>query len=96
MIDAQGATLDPSVKAMLGGVNGEDVNARLAELGVTPADMLQRIMGEPELAAAIQKPKVMQAIMEMQTNPMAFGDYQVGWGRGGGRVEAREGGVAGE
>jgi hypothetical protein len=96
MIDAQGATLDPSVKAMLGGVNGEDVNARLAELGVTPADMLQRIMGEPELAAAIQKPKVMQAIMEMQTNPMAFMDYQVGRGRGGGRVEAREGGVAGE
>jgi len=30
---------------------------------VTPADMMAKIMKEPELAAAMQKPKVMQAIM---------------------------------
>ena len=76
LIEAQGANLDPSMQAMLSGVSGDDVSKRLESLGVTPADMLQKIMGEPELAAAIQKPKVMQAIMEMQTNPMAFVNYQ--------------------
>ena len=30
---------------------------------MTPADMMAKIMKEPELAAAMQKPKVMQAIM---------------------------------
>jgi hypothetical protein len=33
-------------------------------------------MAEPDLAAAFQKPKVMQAIMESQQNPMAIMKYQ--------------------
>ena len=33
-------------------------------------------MAEPDLAAAFQKPKVMQAIMEAQQDPMAMLKYQ--------------------
>jgi hypothetical protein len=76
MIEAQGAGTDPRIKEMLSQIDNEEVGKRLESLGVSPADMLQKIMGEPELAAAIQKPQVMQAIMEMQTNPMAFLNYQ--------------------
>ena len=76
MIEAQGADLDPRMKEMLGSIDNAEVGKRLESMGVSPADMLQKIMGEPELAAAIQKPQVMQAIMEMQTNPMAFLNYQ--------------------
>ncbi len=44
-------------------------------LGET-AQVINRIMAEPDLAAAFQKPKVMQAIMESQQNPMAIMKYQ--------------------
>jgi hypothetical protein len=76
MIEAQGASLDPRMQEMLSQIDNEEVGKRLESLGVTPADMLSKIMGEPDLAAAIQKPAVMKAIMEMQTNPMAFLNYQ--------------------
>lgn len=33
---------------------------------MTPADMMAKIMKEPELAAAMQKPQVMKAIMVRQ------------------------------
>ena len=36
---------------------------------------MAKIMKEPELAAAMQKPQVMKAIMEMQSDPMAFMKY---------------------
>ena len=38
-------------------------------------------MAEPDLAAAFQKPKVMQAIMEAQQDPMAMLKYQDDPGR---------------
>lgn len=41
-------------------------NKTKQELGVTPADMMAKIMKEPELAAAMQKPQVMKAIMVRQ------------------------------
>lgn len=40
------------------------------------AQLITKIMEQPELAAAFQKPKVMQAIMEAQQNPMAIMKYQ--------------------
>ena len=46
-----------------------------AQVGVR-AQLISRIMAEPDLAAALQKPKVMQAIMEAQQNPMAMAKYQ--------------------
>ena len=76
MIEAQGAGLDPGMKAALASLDNAEVGKRLESLGVSPADMLQKIMGEPDLAAAIQKPAVMQAIMEMQADPMAVVKYQ--------------------
>ena len=57
-------------------INSEDVNKQLAEHGMTAADVVQKIMGEPELAAAFAKPQVQQAIMELQQDPMAMLKYQ--------------------
>ena len=40
------------------GFNSEDVTKQLSELGMTPAEVVQRIMAEPELAQAFSKPQV--------------------------------------
>lgn len=40
------------------------------------AQLISKILAEPDLAAAFQKPKVMQAIMEAQQDPMAMLKYQ--------------------
>ena len=73
---SQGAQLNPEVFKRMKSINSEDVNKQLAEHGMTAADVVQKIMGEPELAAAFAKPQVQQAIMELQQDPMAMLKYQ--------------------
>lgn len=58
------------------GIDSEQVTRQLAEHGMTPADVIKKIMSEPELATAFSKPQVQQAIMELQSNPMAMVKYQ--------------------
>jgi hypothetical protein len=73
----QSAKLDPKMYEQLKGVNAADVTDQLAKFGMTPQDVMQKIMSDPELAEAFQKPHVQKAIMESQTNPEAMNDY---WG----------------
>lgn len=58
------------------GINSQEVTDQLAQFGMTPADVVQRIMGDPELAQAFSKPKVQQAVMELQNDSMAIMKYQ--------------------
>ena len=71
----QGANLDPNMYEQLKGVNAADVTDQLAKFGMTPTDVMQKIMGDPELAEAFQKPHVQKAIMESQSNPEKMNDY---------------------
>ena len=72
----QGANLNPDVYKQMQGINSQEVTDQLAQFGMTPADVVQRIMGDPELAQAFSKPKVQQAVMELQNDSMAILKYQ--------------------
>jgi hypothetical protein len=74
-LKAQGANLDPAMYEQLKGVNAAEVTDQLAKFGMTPTDVMQKIMGDPELAEAFQKPHVQKAIMESQSNPEKMNEY---------------------
>ena len=43
---------------------------------MTPAEVMTKLMGDPELAAAMNKPNVQKAIFEAKDNHMAVFKYQ--------------------
>ena len=45
---------------MMKDLDGAEMNKQLETLGLSPSEVINKIMAEPELAAAFQKPKVMQ------------------------------------
>ena len=45
---------------MMKDLDGTEVNKQLESLGLSPSEVINKIMAEPDLAAAFQKPKVMQ------------------------------------
>jgi hypothetical protein len=68
--------MDPNMMEMMKGLDSQDMNSQLESLGLSPSEVISKIMAEPDLAVAFQKPKVMQAIMESQNNPLAIMKYQ--------------------
>ncbi len=56
----QGMNLDPSMMNMMKDLDGAEMNKQLETLGLSPSEVINKIMAEPDLAAAFQKPKVMQ------------------------------------
>eukprot|EP00884_Botryococcus_braunii_P019871 jgi/Botrbrau1/6568/Bobra.40_2s0032.1 len=76
LVQQQGLNMPPDMMDMMKGMDTEEVNRQLDGLGLTPADVIKRIMEEPDLAAAFQKPNVMKAILESQKNPLAIMNYQ--------------------
>ncbi len=52
--------LDPSMMNMMKDLDGAEMNKQLESLGLSPSEVINKIMAEPDLAAAFQKPKVMQ------------------------------------
>jgi len=52
--------LDPSMMNMMKDLDGAEMNKQLETLGLSPSEVINKIMAEPDLAAAFQKPKVMQ------------------------------------
>lgn len=56
----QGMNLDPNMMNMMKDLDGAEMNKQLETLGLSPSEVINKIMAEPDLAAAFQKPKVMQ------------------------------------
>ena len=52
--------LDPGMMNMMKDLDEEEMNKQLGSLGLSPSEVINKIMADPELAAAFQKPKVMQ------------------------------------
>ena len=52
--------LDPNLMSMMKDMDSGEVNQQLESLGLSPSEVINKIMAEPDLAAAFQKPKVMQ------------------------------------
>ena len=71
----QDINLDPEVFKQFQNLNQQDVTDQLAQFGMTPEDVLQKIMADPELARAFTNPTVQQAIMEAQSDPTAISKY---------------------
>ncbi|CAD7705175.1 unnamed protein product [Ostreobium quekettii] len=63
MKEYQGSINDPQLKAQLEGMN------------VSPDVLMQKLMGEPELMSLLQKPNVMEAVMDMNSNPENMSKY---------------------
>ena len=57
----QGMNMNPGMMNMMKDLNGDEMNKQLETLGLSPSEVINKIMAEPDLAAAFQKPKVMQA-----------------------------------
>ncbi|KAK2080819.1 hypothetical protein QBZ16_000673 [Prototheca wickerhamii] len=77
MMAQQAAAINaPEMQEMMKDVDVDKVTQQMGEMGVTPEQMMQRVMADPELAMLMTKPKVMSAMMEMNKNPMAMLKYQ--------------------
>ncbi|CAI7804692.1 unnamed protein product [Closterium sp. NIES-53] len=49
---------------------------RLPQLGMSPEDVVGKIMSNPKLAAAFQNPRLQAAILDVSSNPMNWTKYQ--------------------
>lgn len=63
MREFQGSVNDPQLKQQLEGMN------------ISPDVLMQKLMQEPELMALLQKPNVMEAVMDMNKNPESMTKY---------------------
>ncbi|XP_075263523.1 uncharacterized protein LOC142355154 [Convolutriloba macropyga] len=57
-------------------LNSPEVKEQFDQLGMSPQEVVSKILADPELAQAFQNPKVQSAIMELSSNPMAISKYQ--------------------
>eukprot|EP00959_Pyramimonas_sp_CCMP1952_P194426 4065424-Pyramimonas_sp.AAC.1 len=70
--------MDPNMMNMMNNYNMEspEVKAQFEQMGVSPNEVMQKIMQNPELAAAFQNPRIQAAIMDCSQNPMNISKYQ--------------------
>ncbi len=57
-------------------MNAPEVQEQFAAMGMKPEDVVSKIMGNPEMTAAFQNPRVQAAIMDCSSNPMNISKYQ--------------------
>lgn len=76
MMSKQGADLDPEMYASIKDIDADEMKRQLDEVGLTPSDIITKLMQDPPLAAAFQKPNVQRAIFEARDNPLAAMRYQ--------------------
>merc|ERR1719199_2289032 len=69
--------MDPNMMNMMNNYNMDspEVKAQFDQMGVSPNDVMQKIMENPELAASFQNPKVQAAIMDCSQNPANISKY---------------------
>ncbi|KAK2976083.1 hypothetical protein RJ640_009515 [Escallonia rubra] len=52
------------------------LNAAGDQIGLTPEEVISKIMANPDVAMAFQNPRVQAAIMDCSQNPLSIGKYQ--------------------
>ena len=81
---AMSGNMSPDMANMMGqagagagapGGMGADYNAQFEQMGVSPEDVMKKIMERPDLAAKFQNPKVQQAMMDITQNPQNISKY---------------------
>ncbi|XP_077249727.1 hydroxyproline-rich glycoprotein family protein isoform X2 [Tasmannia lanceolata] len=53
-----------------------EVKQQFDQIGLTPEEVISKIMANPEIAMAFQNPKVQAAIMDCSQNPLSITKYQ--------------------
>ena len=73
-----GAGMNPAMAEAMKGfdLNAPEVRDQFASMGMKPEDVVTKIMGDPEVTAAFQNPRVQAAIMDCSANPMNIQKYQ--------------------
>lgn len=57
-------------------LNSPDVKQQFDEIGITPEEVISKIMANPDVAMAFQNPRIQAAIMDVSQNPYNIGKYQ--------------------
>jgi len=57
-------------------MSSPEVKQQFDQIGLTPEEVISKIMANPEVAMAFQNPKVQAAIMDCSQNPASFAKYQ--------------------
>ncbi|KAK7305590.1 hypothetical protein VNO77_43496 [Canavalia gladiata] len=57
-------------------LNSPEVKQQFDQIGLSPEEVISKIMANPEVAMAFQNPKVQAAIMDCSQNPMNITKYQ--------------------
>eukprot|EP00899_Mesostigma_viride_P004648 jgi/Mesvir1/14184/Mv09641-RA.1 len=57
-------------------LSSPEIKQQFDAMGMTPEDVIAKIMANPDVAQAFQNPKVQAAIMDCSTNPMNITKYQ--------------------
>ncbi|CAI5459413.1 unnamed protein product [Closterium sp. Yama58-4] len=79
MLDNMGGTgFDDRVLEMMKSfdLNSPEVKDQFSQLGMSPEDVVGKIMSNPKLAAAFQNPRLQAAILDVSSNPMNWTKYQ--------------------
>jgi len=57
-------------------LSSNEVKQQFEQIGLTPEEVVSKIMANPDVAMAFQNPKVQAAIMDCSQNPMSITKYQ--------------------
>nr|CAD1836915.1 unnamed protein product [Ananas comosus var. bracteatus] len=57
-------------------LSSPEVKQQFDQIGLTPEEVISKIMANPEVATAFQNPKVQAAIMDCSQNPLNIAKYQ--------------------
>lgn len=61
---------------MLKYMNSDVVKQQFEQIGLTPEEVVGKILASPDIAASLQNPKVVEAIMDCSQNPLNITKYQ--------------------
>ncbi|GJP66889.1 hypothetical protein CLOP_g23769 [Closterium sp. NIES-67] len=79
MLDNMGGTgFDDRVLDMMKSfdLNSPEVKDQFSQLGMSPEDVVSKIMSNPKLASAFQNPRLQAAILDVSANPLNWTKYQ--------------------
>nr|ACG42966.1 translocon Tic40 [Zea mays] len=81
MLNNMGATPDQWDNRMLDHLKNFDLSSpevrqQFAQVGMTPEEVVSKIMANPDVAVAFQNPKIQTAIMDCSQNPLNIVKYQ--------------------
>ncbi|XP_071924977.1 protein TIC 40, chloroplastic-like isoform X1 [Coffea arabica] len=57
-------------------LNSPEVKQQFDQIGLTPEEVISKIMANPDVAMAFQNPRIQAAIMDCSQNPLSIAKYQ--------------------